>query len=223
MITLNLFYVLMPVSIYMALMWAPPADILGNAGRILYFHVPLAWVSTLAFIISGIFSIIYLFDKKKKFNLVEHKAYNSASIGMIFMILAIITGSIWSRISWGVYWNWDPRQTSIIIFLLIYVAYFSLEAALADNPARGKLTSSYLVISMAAVPFLIFIIPRAFASLHPDTILNSEYKIKLDDRMKITLLISSISFTFLFFYLLSVVNRISGIAHRIKEKHYENN
>lgn len=221
MITLKLFYFLMPLSIYMAFMWAPPADILGNAGRILYFHVPLAWVSTLAFIISGILSIIYLYDKKKKYSLIEEKAYNSAGIGMIFMILAIITGSIWSKISWGAYWNWDPRQTSIIILLLIYIAYFSLNAALADNPARGKLVSCYLLLAMAIMPFLIFIIPRAYDSLHPDTILNTEIKIKLDGKMKITLLISSISFTLLFLYLLAIANRLSGIDKRIIEKNNE--
>lgn len=213
----------MPLSIYMAFMWAPPAEILGDAGRILYFHVPLAWVSTLAFIISGVYSIIYLYDEKKNFFLIDEKAYNSAVLGMIFMILTVITGSIWSKISWGAYWNWDPRQTSIIILLLIYVAYFSLSAALADNPSRGKLASSYLVIAMAAVPFLIFIVPRVYTSLHPDTIINPDNAVKLDDRMKITLLVSSVSFTFLFFYLLSIAGRLSKINQRIKEKKYEKN
>ena len=143
MIILNLFYVLMPLSIYMAFMFAPSAEILGHAIRIMYFHVPLAWVSTLAFIMSGIYSIVHLSSKGKN-NFAEEKAHNSASIGIIFVLLTIITGSIWAKVSWGVYWNWDPRETSIIVLLLIYMAYFSLRAALSGNPNNGRLSSAYL-------------------------------------------------------------------------------
>ncbi len=218
MILLTLVYILISVSIVLAYLWAPPAEFLGQASRILYFHVPLAWVSTLAFIISGVLSIVFLYDREKKYPLTEERAYNSAIIGMVFIILALITGSIWSKISWGAYWNWDPRQTSIIVLMLIYMAYFSLRTALADNPARGRLTSSYLIIAMLAVPFLIFIIPRIYTSLHPDPIVNSERKINMDVSMKITLLISSIAFTLLFFYLFSISNRISGVKKKIEEK-----
>ena len=77
MLILKSVYILMPIAIILAFLWAPPAKILGEASRILYFHVPPAWISALAFIISGIFSIIYLYDRDKRFTLIEEKACNS--------------------------------------------------------------------------------------------------------------------------------------------------
>lgn len=222
MIILNLFYLIMPLTIILAFMWAPPAEILGEASRIIYFHVPLAWVSALAFFISGILSVIYLWDKEKKYRLLELKANNSARIGLIFTSLTIITGSIWSKISWGAYWNWDPRQTSVMLLLLIYLAYFSLRAALSGNPSTGKLTSSYLIIAMMSVPFLIFVVPRVYVSLHPDPIINMNINISLDEKMKVTLLVSVVSFTLLFFYLFSIANKIEKIRSGIEEEYGEN-
>ena len=218
---LNIVYILMPVSIFLAFLWAPPAEVLGESSRILYFHVPLAWVSTLAFIFSGIASILYLYDKEKKFSLLEEKAYNSASLGMLFTILTIITGSIWAKINWGVYWNWDPRETSIIILLLIYVAYFSLRAALANNPNKGRIVSVYLIFTMAVAPFFIFVIPRIYPSLHPDPIINPERKMNLDNAMLTTLLFSLSSFTILYCYFLSLSNRLSQLSNKIEEKYHE--
>ena len=219
MVLLNAFYILIPLTIILSFAWAPKAEILGDASRLLYFHVPVAWLSTLAFIISGIFAILFLRSKDENNRLLEEKAYNSAVLGIILLILTTIVGSIWSKISWGAYWNWDPRQTSIIVLLLIYIAYFSLRAAIGDNPNRGKLTSSYLIIAMVATPFLVFILPRLYMSLHPDPILNPDIKIHLHSKMKITLFISLISFTLLFFYIFNLANRLSKIKFRIKDEY----
>jgi heme exporter protein C len=211
-------YLLMPVSIYMAFMFAPPAAILGDASRIIYFHVPLSWGAVLAFVYSGVVSVLYLIDKNNKYQLLEEKAYNSAHVGMIYAILAIITGSIWAKVSWGSYWNWDPRQTSITVLILIYIAYFSLWSALASNDNRGRICSSYLIFAMVTVPFFVFIIPRMYPTLHPDPIINPEKKLNLDVPMRITLLTAMASFTFLYTYLLSIMNRLSRVDNIFKEK-----
>jgi len=217
----KLVFILMPLSIVMAFLWAPSAQILGDASRIIYFHVPLAWVSVLAFTVSGIASVVYLFDKEKKFYCLDEKAYNSAGIGMVFTVLTIITGSIWAKISWGSYWNWDPRETSIVILFLIYIAYFSLYSALENNDSRGRIISAYLIFAMITVPFFIFIVPRIYPSLHPDPIINPEKKLHLDGKMRITLLVSTFSFTFLYFYILDMKNRILILMQRIDKKYEE--
>ncbi|HPI91261.1 MAG TPA: cytochrome c biogenesis protein CcsA, partial [Spirochaetota bacterium] len=126
--------VLMLLTIALAFLWVPSADILGHSSRIIYFHVPVAWVSVLAFIVSGVLSIIYLKDRDGKYRLLEERAHASASIGLAFTILTIISGSIWAKISWGSFWNWDPRERTIVVLFLIYIAYFVLRSALADNP-----------------------------------------------------------------------------------------
>ncbi len=211
----------MPVSIVLALLWAPAAETLGESSRILYFHVPLAWISVLAFAVSGIASVLYLADKKGKLPRLEEKFHNSARIGMTCTVLTTITGSIWAKMMWGSYWNWDPRETSIAILLLIYSAYFSLRVALEDNPGRGRISASYLILAMATMPFFIFIVPRIYPSLHPDPVLNPAMKIHLEDEMKITLFFSVVSFTLLYFYILWLENRISGVNAIIKEKYHE--
>ncbi len=211
----------MPISIILSFMWAPSAEILGNTSRIIYFHVPLAWGGVLAFIVSGIFSILYLSDKDKKYSMLHEKSYNSAQIGMVFTILATISGSLWSKLSWGSYWNWDPRQTSISVLLLIYVAYFSLWSALGDNSRKGRIASAYLIFAMITVPFFVFIIPRMYPSLHPDPIINTEQKLRLDFEMRITLMVAIASFTLLYFYLLNLLNRITVIDYYARDKQDE--
>ncbi len=212
-------YILMPVTILLAFLWAPPAELLGEFGRIIYFHVPIAWVSVLAFLVSGILSIIHLCDKKGRYQGLEDKSYHSAAIGLACAILTVITGSIWAKLSWGSFWNWDPRETSIVIILMIYVAYFSLHSALAGSESRAKIASVYLILAMATLPFFVFLAPRIFDSLHPDTIINPDRKIYLDARMGVTLLASVGSFTILFVYILHLMNRVSEIAKHIEEGH----
>lgn len=216
----RLVYLLMPVSVVLAFAWAPPAEGLGETSRILYFHVPLAWVSVLAFLVAGISAVLYLYGGGR-FAHLEEKSHNSAGIGMAFTLLATVTGSIWAKMSWGSFWNWDPRETSIMILLLLYVAYFSLRSALGAHPSRGKIASAYLIFAMAAVPFFVFIVPRIYPSLHPDPIINAERRIHLDERMRITLLLSIASFTLLYYYILQLKNRISAMSRRIEERHYE--
>ena len=207
----------MPLSIGLAFLWAPPAEILGDASRVIYFHVPLAWGGVLAFIVSGIFSILFLLDKERRFQYLDERAYNSASIGLIFTLLATVTGSLWAKISWGSYWNWDPRQISIVLLLSIYIAYICLWQILEENPNKGNIGSVYLIFAMFFVPPLGFIIPRIYRSLHPDTIINADQKMHMDATMAITLVISVVAFTLLYVYLLSLKNRLSRANHRIDE------
>ena len=221
MIVLKIVYILMPVVIVMAFAWAPAAEIIGDASRCLYFHVPIAWVSFLAFVLSGIFSIVYLFDKKKRFYQLEGKAYNSSVIGMVFTVLTTITGSMWAKINWGTYWNWDPREISIVYLMLIYIAYFSLRSALSKNDNIEKISTVYLIFAMIAAPFFIFILPRIYISLHPNPVINADKKIFLDGSMRITLITSVISFTLLYFYILNLMNRILVIEKEVEEKYNE--
>jgi heme exporter protein C len=210
-------YILMPVAIVMAFLWVPPAQLLGDYSRIIYFHVPLAWVSMLAFVVSGMLSILYLLDKKKRFRRLDGKSYNSAAVGLAFTVLTVITGSIWAKLSWGSFWNWDPRETSILFVLLIYIAYFSLQAALAGNSSRGKIGSVYLIVAMTTLPFFMFLAPRVMQSLHPDTIININRTIYLDDRMWLTLVTSLVTFTILYGYILNLLDRIMFIEKKIED------
>ena len=132
--------------------------------RILNLHVPQAWVAVMAYLVSMVFSIRYL--RKRDIN-DDLKASASASLGLLFTILATITGMLWAKQNWGSYWNWDPRETSIFILMLIYAAYFALRSAIDNPETRARLSSVYSIFAFLTVPFFVFILPRIASGLHP--------------------------------------------------------
>lgn len=205
---------LMLVSLYLIFIWVPPAAILGETSRIVYLHVPLAWVATLAFIIAGLAAIQYI---RKNAITYMYYARSSVHIGFFFTILTVITGSLWAKAMWGSYWNWDPRETSITLLLLIYIAYFSLHQIVRINPKGAMLESVYLVIALVASPFLIFVAPRLYSSLHPEPVINTQGAILLDTEMRMVLLISVAAFTLLYIILLKLLLTIHKLNYLCNE------
>lgn len=138
---------------------------LENKARIMFFHVPMAWVTTIAFIVSVGYAVRYLVKKNAED---DAKSAASAGLGLLFCVLATLTGSIWARFNWGSFWNWDPRQTSIFALLLMYGAYFALRSALDESSdKRATLSAVYAIIAGTTVPFFIFVMPRLLPGLHP--------------------------------------------------------
>jgi heme exporter protein C len=210
-------YILMPVAILMAFLIAPPAAILGEGSRILYFHVPMAWVSVLAFLVSGVMSVMYL-AKGGVESIRGLDAALAAELGIIFTVLTIITGSFWAHLSWGSYWNWDPRETSIVVLFLIYMAYFSLRTVLRENDNRDRISSVYLVMAAVSVPFFVFVIPRVYPSLHPDPLINAERKVNMDATMLATLLVAIVAFSLLFLYLMDLYRRAERLGKILRDR-----
>lgn len=186
----------------------PYIPALGDRARVLYFHVPTAWVTVLAFLMAMIYSIQYL---RHKDILYDYKASAAAGLGLLFCILATVTGAVWAKFNWGTFWNWDPRQTSIFLLLLIYGAYFALRSAVESEDARARLASVYAILSFITVPFFIFILPRIVESLHPDPIINTRGKINMDAGMLLIFLSSLAGFTALFYWMLNLKIRLSKI------------
>jgi heme exporter protein C len=193
----------------------PKIGILGEKARIIFLHVPTAWLSVLAFLLSMIYSIQYL--RKKDFTY-DIKAVSAAEIGFLFSILATVTGSIWAKFSWGSFWNWDPRETSIFILLIIYGAYFSLRSAIDVPEQKAKLSSVYSIIAFVTVPFFVFIMPRIIESLHPDPIINAEGKINMDGTMRAVFFSSLFGFTLLFFWILNIKIRLEKLNFKKQQQ-----
>ncbi len=182
---------------------------LYDKARIIYLHVPLSWIAVLSFFLSMINSVQYL---RKKELVHDIRSNSAAEVGFLFTILATVTGSLWAKFNWGSYWNWDPRETSIFILLLIYGAYFSLRSAIDNYEQKAKLASVYAIIAFVTVPFFIFIMPRIVESLHPaDTIVDSRGKITMNPVMLSIFLFSLFSFTLLFFWILNVKIRMEKL------------
>jgi len=199
-----------------AFTWAPLAQGLGEYTRILYFHVPTAWLTVISFFIGAIFSVIYLKKREIRY---DYYAEAASQLGIIFCILATVTGSVWAKVSWGSFWNWDPRETSIFILLLIYAAYFALRSAVEQEDRKAALAAVYSVFAFVTVPFFVFIVPRIYSSLHPDPLINTQGKINMDSKMLITFLSSLFGFTVFFVWLLK--RKIDLITIRIHIKKLE--
>ncbi len=172
--------------------------------RIFPIHVPLAWVAVLAFVLSLINSVQFL---RTKLQLYDISAYSAALWGVFFCLGATITGMIWAKHSWGSYWNWDPRETSIFLLLLVYFAYFALRSAISSERTKSTLSAVYSIIAGISMPFFIFIIPRVASGLHPGSadnqaapIISSGQSI-LDSSLLYSFGFSLFAFTLLFFYL----------------------
>lgn len=176
--------------------------------KIMVLHVPTAWISVLAYLLSMIYSIMYLRKRDLTYDIIAH---SSAGVGVMFTILATVTGMIWAKFNWGAYWNWDPRQTSIFMLLIIYFAYFGLRSSIENSETRARLSSVYLIIAFATVPFLVFILPRISSGLHPGAagegtagpVLGGGAEM-LNQNLLITFGFSLFCFTLLFFWILNI-------------------
>ncbi|HTK83376.1 MAG TPA: cytochrome c biogenesis protein [Bacteroidota bacterium] len=185
---------------------------LEEKARILFFHVPMSWTTVVAFFVSMIYGIRYLKTKNLRDDM---RSVSSAGLGLMFCVLATVTGSVWAKFNWGSFWNWDPRETSIFILLLIYGAYFALRSALEDEAKRATLAAVYAIIAGVTVPFFIFVMPRIMASLHPEPIVNTEGKVHMNATMLIVFLSSLAGFTALFAWMLQLRIRLARL-----EQHY---
>jgi heme exporter protein C len=179
--------------------------------RIVFFHVPMAWASFVGFIGSAVWSILYL---KKRDLRHDRSAQVAIELGLLFGVLATVTGAIWARIEWGMYWNWDPRQTSLLVSLLFYGAYLALRGAVDDPEKRARLAAAYAILGLVVTPFLYWIVPRITFSLHPEPVVNAEGKQQMGSSIRQVLLASTVGFTALFFWIHNLQTRILALAER---------
>ncbi len=184
---------------------------LGEKARILFFHVPLAWTSVVGFVVSVYYAIRYLRSKE-----IDHDIRSSAAagLGLLFCALTTLTGAIWAKFSWGSFWNWDPRETSIFVLLLIYGAYFALRSSIQEDEKRATLAAVYAIIAGVTMPFLMFVMPRIIASLHPDPIINTQGKVSMNGTMLTVFLSSLAGFTGLYFWMYSLKVRLARLEFK---------
>jgi heme exporter protein C len=208
----TLIFVWIAATMVVALLVAPLVYELQETTRVLYFHIPSAWVTVLALGWSMVNSILYLVRRDPKHD--DHAA-SAAELGLVFCIVTTVTGSIWAKSMWGSWWNWDPRETSIFFVLLIYGAYLALRASIEGEEKRARLCAIYSILAFVAVPPLIFIVPRIYATLHPDPIINPSGKIDMDPMIRWCFFSMLLGFTFLFSWLQSLRVRVFRLERRL--------
>lgn len=192
--------VLIIVDLYLIFMWAPTAtaEHRFNLQRVLYFHVPIAWVALLAYFLVFLGSILYLWKRDAKW---DAFAYSAAEIGMVFATLVVVTGSIWAKGIWDKWWIWEPRLTTMLILWLIYMAYLMLRGY-AANPAQGARFSAVLgIVGFIDVP-IVYFAANWWRGLHPEVVAGPLAESgSIDSSMRGVLLFSAATFTLLFAFL----------------------
>ncbi len=165
-----------------------------QSGRILFFHVPVAIVSFIAFMTAGFWSIRYLMNRKPG---ADRAAFAAVESGVIFCVLAIVTGAVWAEVQWGAAWTWDPRQTTIALALLFYGAYLTLRDAIEDPETKARISAAYGTLGIIVAPFLFFVLPRMVESqLH-----NAPGSTRMSPKIAIVFVASVAGFTALFFWI----------------------
>lgn len=203
----------MAVTIWMALLYAPTDAVEGQPQRIFYFHVPIAWVGMLAFVVMAVAGVVYLWKKDERWDWVARAA---AEIGMVFISLALITGSIWGRTTWGTWWTWDARLTTTLILWFIYIGYLMLRNYMGRTPASARTGAVMAIICVIDVP-IIYESVNWWRTLHP----SAEVGVAgaLPPSVVLTLMVSLTTFTVLYAVLMIAayqLQRAQTLAQRLR-------
>ncbi len=197
-ILLLLSVVCIAISLVLVFLVAPTEKTMGNVQRIFYFHVSSAWVAFLAFGVTCYCSVAFLIKKNMSW---DKYANASAEIGLLLCTITLITGSLWARPVWGIWWTWDSRLTTTLILWLIYLSYSMLRGYVDVEIKRAYLSSVVGIIGFINV-FLVYFSIRLWNTQHPSPVIAGGEGSGLELTMLLTLLFSVFSFTLLYSYLL---------------------
>lgn len=200
---------ILAVGLYLGLVWAPPDALMGNVQRIMYVHFP-SWIATaLGYLTAFACSIWYLVKRDPR---LDHWAHAGVEVGVLFNTTGLITGSIWGRPTWGVWWTWDPRLTTTAIMLVIFLGYLVVRAFIEDPDGRARTAALVAIVGFLNVPIVYFSV-RWWRTLHqpqssPETVAPE---------MVVALRTMMVAFALLAAYLMSrryTLARLEGQAER---------
>ena len=147
----SIFFIVLLVAISFALILSPPDYLQGDSVRIMYVHVPAAWIGLASFFCIALLSLVNFIFKIKNFNLISKSI---APIGLVFTCLAIITGSLWGQPTWGTFWVWDARITSMLILAIFYIVFILSYKLISDQKNADKISSFVAIIGSINLPII---------------------------------------------------------------------
>lgn len=183
------------MAAFVADMVAPPDAIQGQLMRLMYVHVPTAWIAFLGFGITFAASGLWLWRKQSRF---DRLAAASAEIGVFFTGLTLVLGSVWGKPVWGVWWTWDPRLVTTALMFFVYLGYLALRRAIVDRAARARRSAVFGVVAFVQIP-IVHMSVLWWRSLHQQPTVLRPGDPTIDHRMLAALLLSLVAFTAVFF------------------------
>ena len=158
----SIFFVLLLVAISFALIFSPPDYLQGDSVRIMYVHVPAAWIGLASYTVIAFLSIINFIFKIKNLTLI---AKSIAPIGLLFTCIAIVTGSIWGQPTWGSFWAWDARITSMVILAIFYLFFILTHKYLLEESKANNVSSLIAIVGLINIPIVKYSV-EWWATLH---------------------------------------------------------
>jgi len=201
----------------MVFLYAPLEEVMNYVQKIFYFHISNAWVGMLGFIVAAVAGVMYLVKKDMKWDIVELAA---VEISLVFFLIAIVSGSIWAKPSWGTYWTWDARLTTAAILEMIYLAYLLLRQGIEDPERRARFSAVYTLIGAVSVP-VTFLSIRIWQTIHPAVIgagsSSGQGSFGMTPEMLTTMFFCLATFSVLFITLLWYRIRLGHLAEQVDQ------
>jgi heme exporter protein C len=191
--------ILLAIAAYGMFFVARPDRVQGDAARIVYFHVPIAWVAFLAFAVVAVASIAYLRTSIPRW---DHLGRASAEVGVVFTTLALVTGAIWGYPIWGTWWSWDPKLTTTLILWFMYLAYLMVRSY-AEPPRGARYAAILGIVGFVDVP-IVYLSSYWWRTLHPQPVIGPLAEQQPSTSIVWVLLISLAAFTALYAFLTRV-------------------
>ncbi len=210
-------FVLFMFATSMVFFYAPIEAVMGPVQKVFYFHVANAWVGMMAFTVAVVAGIAYLVTKNLDWDMI---GLGAIEIGLVFMLITIITGSIWARPIWNTWWTWDPRLTTVTIMELVYLAYLLLRQGIEDPERRARFGAVYAIVGFISVPLTFFSI-RFMRTIHPVVVGSgdpgAQGTFAMTLAMGLTFGISLLAFTILFISLLWHRIRLGVLGEKVEQ------
>ena len=185
-------------DLYLIFQYVPTERVMGIVQRLFYFHVPTVWVGFLAFFIVFVSSIMYLVKRTEVW---DRRAYAAGEVGMLFLTVAMVTGAIWAKPVWGVWWVWDAKLTTTFVLWLIYIGYLMVRAYAPDKRRGARWAAVVGIVGFADVPIVDYA-ASLWRSLHPERVTGPVAESGgLAPEMRTTLYFSALTFMLVFAYL----------------------
>jgi heme exporter protein C len=200
----------MAVALCLVFLVAPQEAVMGDLQRVFYFHVSSAWVGYLVLLISFVASLAFLLRRQRRWDRIAHC---SIEIGLVYITQGIITGSIWAKATWGVWWTWEPRLTTSAVLWAVYASYLTLRRAMEDQGRRERVAAVYSILGFVAVP-INFVAIRWWRTVHP--LVFDSAGVGLTPAMLVVLIFCVVTFTLLYFSLLAFRLRLERISDQIQ-------
>jgi len=159
----------MILALYMAFLGAPKEKTMGDLQRIFYFHVPAAIAGLTAFAVNFAASLMYVIRKNRRW---DNLALSAAETGVMFFVMVLVTGPIWAKPAWFVWWTWSPRLTLSLVLCLLYVAYLLIRNYIEDPERKAMVAAVFGIVAFIDVPLVWFSI-RWWRDLHPSPMLET--------------------------------------------------